>query len=186
MSKPHFGITNNNPGNIRWNERDRWQGLAENPRYVPRWDSTRTGFFRFSEMRFGIRAAAKTLLWYQRVWGLDTLLKIFSRWAPVGDHANDPTAYARQAADFIGVKPNQVIDLESDPQTFYNLLWFIFMHETGERDLARYITSSQMLAGLASAGVVMDRWGETLHGQEIKGLGDAAVDFIKEAFGFKF
>ena len=128
--KPHFGILNHNPGNIRWNSHDKWQGLAPNPRYVPDWDSTGIGFFRFTAPEWGIRAVAKTLLTYRSKYGDDTLQELFSRYAPTGDHANDPHAYAVFVGKQIGAEPNEAVDL-SDRTVMRALLSAIFKMELG-------------------------------------------------------
>jgi hypothetical protein len=128
---PHFGYVNHNPGNIRWNTHDKWQGLAPNPRYVPEWDKSGIGFFRFTAPEWGIRAVAKTLLTYRSKYGDDTLQELFSRYAPTGDHANDPHKYAVFVADQIGADIDEAVDL-SDRAVMRALLSAIFKMETGQ------------------------------------------------------
>ena len=127
----HFGYANNNPGNIRWNERDKWQGLSVQPRFVPGWDKTGIGFFRFSVPEWGIRAVIKTLRTYQTKYGDRTLVQMFHRYAPFGDHANNPDAYAAFLSKQIGLDPNAEPDL-FDQETVTHLLKAIFLIETGE------------------------------------------------------
>ena len=127
----HFGYQNHNPGNIRWNERDKWLGLAPNPRYVPDWDKSGVGFFRFTAPEWGIRAVAKTLLTYRAHFGDDTLAELFNRYAPAGDHANDPYRYAVFVGGQIGAPPDEAIDL-SDRTVMPAILTAIFKMETGQ------------------------------------------------------
>lgn len=129
---PHFGYANHNPGNIRWNARDQWQGLAPEPRYVPGWDKTGVGFFRFTAPEWGIRAVIKTLRTYRTKYGDRTLVQMFHRYAPSGDHANNPDAYAAFLGKQTGLDPQQEPDL-FDQDTVVKLLKAIFLIETGEK-----------------------------------------------------
>ena len=129
---PHFGYVNHNPGNIRWNTRDVWQGLAPNPRYVPAWDKTGIGFFRFTAPEWGMRAVAKTLLTYKSKYGDSTLYKLFSRYAPPGDGPNNPLTYAMFVGGQIQVDPHEPIDL-SDRAVMKAVMAAIFKMETGEQ-----------------------------------------------------
>ncbi len=76
------GLRNNNPLNI---EKTRsgtpWQGEI-----VPSADSR---FAQFESMAHGYRAAFKLLNNYQRKYGLDTLRKLISRWAPSTENNTD-------------------------------------------------------------------------------------------------
>ena len=76
------GLRNNNPLNI---EKTRggnpWQGEI-----VPSADSR---FAQFKSMAYGYRAAFKLLNNYQRNYGLDTIRKLISRWAPSNENYTD-------------------------------------------------------------------------------------------------
>ncbi len=106
-----FLIDINNPGAIRYNNHDDWQGLADDPRFVPDWDKTGVGYFRFTGAVWGLRAVARTLLTYCAKYGDDTLLKLFSRYAPPGDGPNNPLSYATVVGGKVGVAPQQKITL---------------------------------------------------------------------------
>lgn len=81
MAAPR-GLRNNNPLNI---EKTRggnpWQGEI-----VPSADSR---FAQFKSMAYGYRAAFKLLNNYQRNYGLDTIRKLISRWAPSNENYTD-------------------------------------------------------------------------------------------------
>lgn len=97
------GLTNNNPGNLRKNETDKWQGLAEL--------QTDPQFFQFQTAVWGIRAMARTLIAYQDKHGCHTVNDFINRWAPEVDH-NDTQAYANHVAAVMGVDPGgNVIDV---------------------------------------------------------------------------
>ncbi len=84
------GIRNNNPGNIVWSARNNWQGqLPHNPKIEPR-------FARFDTAHNGIRALAKLLLNYRKVYGLRTVESLIARWAPSNE--NNTRAYASAVA----------------------------------------------------------------------------------------
>ena len=78
MAAPR-GLRNNNPLNI---EKTRggnpWQGEI-----VPSADSR---FAQFKSMAYGYRAAFKLLNNYQRNYGIDTIRKMISRWAPSNEN----------------------------------------------------------------------------------------------------
>jgi len=69
------GIRNQNPLNIRRTGNDKWQGLSERQQ-----DSE---FCQFRSLVWGWRAAFHLLTrTYYKKYGLDTIRKIISRWAP--------------------------------------------------------------------------------------------------------
>lgn len=114
------GIRNNNPGNIRWG--DDWRGL------VP--DALRTdkSFCQFTKPEYGIRAMIVILRNYQRKHGLNTVTDIINRWAPPVE--NNTLAYINSVAKFVGVKPDQVINV-MDSRVMIPLLEAIITHENG-------------------------------------------------------
>ncbi len=77
------GLRNCNPLNLR-HSADRWQGAA--PEQPDR------SFVRFTHLRWGFRAAFRTLHTYYHRHGLRTLRALIGRWAPPEDH-NDTAAY---------------------------------------------------------------------------------------------
>lgn len=88
------GLRNNNPLNIEKTKGDNpWQGEI-----VPSKDSR---FAQFSSMAYGYRAAFKLLNNYQRNYGIDTIRKMISRWAPSNE--NHTEAYVKTVSDRSGV-----------------------------------------------------------------------------------
>jgi hypothetical protein len=53
--------------------------------------------------------------------GVGTLNQLTARWAPAGDGANDPAAYARSISQATGIDPNAPIDL-TDPDTLRKII----------------------------------------------------------------
>lgn len=72
------GISNNNPLNIEANG-TQWQGATGND----------GRFLIFSDVYYGIRAAARIMRTYRNSYGLNTVRGIVTRWAPPSD--NNPT-----------------------------------------------------------------------------------------------
>lgn len=92
------GIRDNNPGNLRplpngqtWNGQT---GVDADP--------SMGNYCQFVDPPHGFRALVENLHSYQTHDGCDTLLKVFTRWAPSEDH-NNPDSYASFIASRIGV-----------------------------------------------------------------------------------
>lgn len=95
------GLRNNNPGNIR-RSADAWQGLAP--------VQTDPDYFQFVRPEDGLRALARVLLNYEQRYGLNTVRKIVSRWAP---HSENPTeAYIHAVARRLDVGPDDPINVD--------------------------------------------------------------------------
>lgn len=131
------GIRNNNPGNIRHG--DAWQGLAE-----PQTDSS---FCVFRSPEYGIRALAKVLLNYEKKYGLNTVRKIVSRYAP--ENENDTESYIKSVAGQLGVDTDEPITVR-DKATLLVLVKAIIRHENGEQPYSNEI----LIKGLEMAGVL--------------------------------
>lgn len=112
------GYRNKNPGNIR-KSRDDWQGLDS-----PRDDGE---FFRFREHKYGIRAAAKIILNYQRLHGVYNIAGIIKRWAPASDN-NHTDNYIKFVSDATGIPAYQPIKFENHLR---DILAAIFRFENG-------------------------------------------------------
>ena len=134
---PPRGIRNNNPGNLRRSS-DPWQGLAK--------DQTDPDFCQFAGAKWGIRALARTLIAYQDRWGLKSVKRIISRWAPPNE--NDTGAYVKAVAEAVGVSPDAPIDTH-DYKILKPLTLAIIRHENGQQPY----TDSEIDAGLILAGV---------------------------------
>lgn len=91
MTQPR-GIRNNNPGNIRWGAD--WQGLKKDGKLQD------PSFCVFKSPVWGIRALAKLLKNYQRLYGLNTPRKIINRYAPPNE--NQTQAYIQSVAHQLG------------------------------------------------------------------------------------
>lgn len=89
------GLRNNNPGNIR-KDGTHWKGEVE--------PSRDAAFKQFESMAWGYRAIFKCLNTYSREYGLDTIRKMISRWAPPSE--NDTEAYIRTVSELSGVPEN--------------------------------------------------------------------------------
>ena len=125
MGHQSRGIRNNNPGNIRHGG-SAWHGAKEK--------QTDASFVQFDEMKWGVRALARTLMTYGRKRRaadgspVDTLSEVITRWAPPSE--NDTGAYIRAVAGSTGFKPGQLLDLR-DKATLRMLSKAIMRHENG-------------------------------------------------------
>lgn len=94
------GLRNNNPLNIEKTKGGNpWLGEI-----VPSADSR---FAQFRSMAYGYRAAFKLLNNYQKNYGLDTIRKMISRWAPSNENHTD--AYVETVSNRSGVPANSRI-----------------------------------------------------------------------------
>jgi gas vesicle protein len=96
-------LRNNNPGNITDGK-----FAASQPGYK----GTNGRFATFDTMESGYRAANKLLDIYAKQ-GLDTPAKILQKWAPSGDGANDPAAYATKVQKLTGLDANKPLGNDS-------------------------------------------------------------------------
>ena len=74
-----LGIRNNNPCNIRYSKLNSWKGQTGHSK----------GFCKFSSMDYGVRAVLSLLRIYRFHYGLDTIRKIISRYAPPTENKTD-------------------------------------------------------------------------------------------------
>lgn len=116
------GIRNFNPLNIK--RGIAWDGLA-----AKQIDDT---FDTFDTAVWGIRAAAKILLTYQRKHGLETVREMIDRWAPPSE--NDTESYIAHVARQMDVEPDEPIgNLEDMPTSFAAMLETMILHENGQQ-----------------------------------------------------
>ena len=87
------GLRNNNPGNIRL-DGVHWKGEVE--------PSQDCEFKQFETMAWGYRAMFQCLNTYCRKYGLDTIRKMISRWAPPED-GNHTGNYVKAVSERSGV-----------------------------------------------------------------------------------
>lgn len=120
------GIRNNNPGNIKNNEKIDW--LGEVPENAKLDDS----FEEFESIEYGIRAMMILLRNYQRLHGLRSVKEIIGRYAPKRDKLNNTPYYIRYVAVHLEVPADAPIDL-SDKATMLNVVDSIIFMENGVR-----------------------------------------------------
>jgi hypothetical protein len=118
------GVRNNNPGNIRYGK-SIWRGQVAK--------QTDPSFLQFVSMDYGVRALALTLINYQRLYHLDTVRKIISRWAPPNENNTD--AYIGSVASRAKVSPDTRIDLLHDRSVLEAIVTGIIMQENGKYGL---------------------------------------------------
>jgi len=96
--------------------------------------SSDSRFVVFTSPVWGIRALAKVLLTYSRVYpqdtpqDIDTVREIINRWAPPVE--NDTGAYVAAVCKTLGVGPDDVIDV-TDEAIMSGLVRAIIRHENG-------------------------------------------------------
>lgn len=108
-----------NPGNID-RSKTVWEGQAK--------DQKDERFVTFSHPRYGIRAMARILRNYERLYGLNTVETMISRWAPSVE--NNTGAYVRNVAKALGVERNQRLDLQ-DPVVMRTMIKAMIRQENG-------------------------------------------------------
>lgn len=107
MSNLPRGIRNNNPGNIKRNPANNWQGQITN--------GTDSTFVQFQYFVFGVRAMLVLLKNYI-AGGHNTIEKIINRWAPAGVDNNPTTSYIAQVAFSSGINPRATISFSNKEQ----------------------------------------------------------------------
>lgn len=125
----------NNPGDIESGQL--WDGLgATQP--DPR-------FCNFQSAEYGFRALCKTLLTYQRKYGLNTIAEIIARWAPPNE--NDTASYIAFVAAQVGMGADAPVDL-SNMDTLAGIAYAISIEEAGHRpDRVPWFTEAQAQKG---------------------------------------
>lgn len=94
------GLRNNNPGNLR-KTADQWEGMVGDD----------GAFVTFKSLEYGARAMLKLLINYKKRYGLDTLSRIISKYAPVNE--NNTSHYIESVSTQTGISANQIIDFNS-------------------------------------------------------------------------
>lgn len=136
------GVRNNNPGNLRKNLSDKWQGLSLTQRD--------DAFFQFDDAVYGIRAIARTLIAYQDKNNCHTIAEIIGRWAPPSD--NNPTdIYCSNVATHVGIARNLLVDMH-DYAYLRPTIEAIITQESGG-SWQQFYTSAQIDKGMVLAGV---------------------------------
>lgn len=114
------GIRNNNPLNIRENDLndDDWVGELSY--------EVDESFEEFESPLMGFRAAAKVLKNYKVLYGLNTIKKIISRWAPSSE--NNTQSYIDSVSNQTGIGANEILN-DAD---YISLIKAMVVHENGK------------------------------------------------------
>lgn len=123
-----IGVRNNNPLNIRVSS-NAWLGKV----------TSDNGFEKFSEMKFGIRAAVKNLQTYYTKYKLKSVSKIINKWAPDSD-GNNTKVYSNYVAKAMNVSTTE--DLSYTSETFAKLVAAMSEIEIGK---ANAVSENQVL-----------------------------------------
>lgn len=99
------GLRNNNPGNIR-NNSDRFTFEIR--------PSTDPSFKQFYTMYYGYRAMFVILRNYKKMYGLDTIRKMITRWAPPKE--NDTAAYIAEVSRASGIPADDPVNIDDREQ----------------------------------------------------------------------
>lgn len=119
------GIRNNNPLNIRENQRIDFDWEGELPIEVD------DAFEEFVSPEYGFRAAARILKSYSNR-GVRTLEGIISRWAPAGDN-NDVESYIASVQRNTGIDRYAVVGKAQ----YVDLMAAMTLHENGQQPYTR-------------------------------------------------
>lgn len=113
------GLRNNNPGNIRHNS-DRFDFELQ-PAADP-------AFKQFRTPAYGYRAMFVILRNYRKLYGLDTIRKIITRWAPPKE--NDTAAYIATVSALSGILADQPVNID-DPEQMIPIVAAMSQVENG-------------------------------------------------------
>lgn len=130
----------NNPGNLRYNERDKWQGLADPPQVK--------GFCSFVTPVFGIRALAHVLIAMQDKHDCHSISDFISRYAPPAD-LNPTARYIENVATWTGYGAMEPLDVHTYKYA-RPLVEAIIHQEQGKQPYS----DMQINEGLKLAGIV--------------------------------
>lgn len=96
------GLRNNNPLNIRGSKKF-WLGQV---------GTDRGGFCIFADIRYGYRAAFRTLRTYAHKYHIKTVGRIIERWAPTCE--NETQSYINSVCIFSNFKPYSLVVTEQE------------------------------------------------------------------------
>ena len=117
------GDRNNNPGNIKNVPSQRWQGQVP-CRSIGQ--PKETVFACFADKEEGYRALAILLFNYRDLYGLNTVRKIISRYAP--ENENHTENYIEFICDKLGWEPDAQLDM--DALDVADLIMYIVWYES--------------------------------------------------------
>jgi hypothetical protein len=181
------GVRNNNPGNLDYNPKIKWQGLAANPLEEAPASGRPPRFARFKSPVYGIRAIAVTLITYADKYGINTVQKAINRWAPPNE--NDTGAYAKHVAKKLGVGVNEIVDFH-DYFVLRAMVETIIEHENGLKSFLEVYTHAQIDKALVLAGIEPPKKpvtkSKTIKGATLAGSGvtlTAITDVVQQTQG---
>lgn len=128
------GMRNKNPMNLV-KTNIKWGGEIEGD------DPT---FETFKTHSYGIRAGAKLLMNYEKMYGINTVRGLISRYAP--SHENPTDAYIASVAKAVGVLPDQRISVVDN---IYPLVRSIIKFEIGEVPFSSMYIKKSIKAAMA-------------------------------------
>lgn len=114
------GLRNNNPGNIR-NNSDRFNFEIR--------PSTDPSFKQFYTMYYGYRAMFVILRNYKKMYGLDTIRKMITRWAPPKE--NNTAAYIAAVSEASGIPADDPVNV-NDREQMIRIVAAMSQVENGE------------------------------------------------------
>lgn len=135
-----MAVRGNNPGNIRYNATDKWQGAATPPSIG--------SFCAFNSPIMGIRAIARVLISFQDKHNCKTVRDFISRYAPPAD-MNPTERYIANVCNWGGLDQNQTLNVHTYDDCF-PLVEGIIRQEQG----AMPYSDAQIDEALKLAGVV--------------------------------
>ncbi len=133
-----LGVRLNNPGNIRYVESVKWQGLDDPPQ--------ENGFCRFKSPTYGIRAIARQLITYFDRDDCNTVRQMISKWAPPSE--NPTEKYIANVASWMKVGADDALNAH-DYKTLRGLVLGIIRQENGQQPYKdTVIDKALVLAGV--------------------------------------
>lgn len=110
------------------------------------------GFNTYATPQEGVAAMSSLLKTYQTDHGITTLNGLTARWAPKGDGANDPVAYAKRLGGTLGIDPDAPINL-ADPMLQMRLIPAMAQVEKGRPfNQPADVLTAGIQAGLSGKG----------------------------------
>lgn len=129
-----LGLRNNNPGDLRTGIS--WLGAS----------GSENGFITFEDITWGIRALGYDLWEKYNKDGLTTITQIISKYAPPSE--NDTQGYINNVAGFMGLDPDEDINIDSLPTVLPAMIRAIMNQELGATYSAM-VTDDDIAAGIA-------------------------------------
>lgn len=151
------GIRNNNPLNIRRSKQQTWYGEVNQIVVIEEQSGEKCQtiwhdrqFCQFSDMAYGLRAAAKLLINYQKKHNLHTIREIINRWAPANE--NNTEGYIKRVTQYSCYTPDYKINLQSKVE-LTRLVFAMICVECGN-EYDPYLDQNIMNAWLVAEGLL--------------------------------